>query len=77
MKEAKVETPTDVLIKALENAEAFEHVIVIYQRKEESPTERGNHLGSYSMDETKLETLNFMLDSYKAWLWSSITRSDD
>ncbi len=77
MKETKVETTADVLMRAFEMADEIEKVIVIYQRKVDNPSERGNYLGCIESNDMTIETANFLADSYKAWLWSAIRADVD
>lgn len=76
MERRKVEHAADVIIKAMEMSDELEHVIIIYQRKTENPSPKGAWLGFIESDHTKLETANFMVDSYKHWLWSALTSDD-
>ena len=50
----------------------IEHVIIVYQRKKDNPSEKGNYLGCIESNDMTMETCNFLIDSYKAWLWSAI-----
>ena len=72
MEKNKVEHASDVLIKAMEMSDDLENVIVIYRRKAANPTPKGAFLGFIESDQMTLETANFMIDSYKHWLWSAM-----
>lgn len=77
MKDTKVETTADVLVRAFEMADEIENVIIIYERKKENPSARGNFLGCIESKDMTLERANFLVDSYKVWLWSWLTAEDE
>lgn len=77
MAKTRVETAADVIVKAMEMSDDMEHVLIIYQRRSDSPSPKGGYLGFIESSQMKLETANFLADSYKHWLWSAMQSDDD
>jgi hypothetical protein len=53
-------------MEALEHAENMEHVIILYQNKKEVDTP----MGFITTDETEIATANYMIDSFKSWIFT-------
>lgn len=70
MERIKVSTVTEALMKAMEQADDLEHVVVIYQRKKD--TEKRFSLGYYADADVELQTLNYLLDTLKFYLLGRI-----
>jgi hypothetical protein len=66
MKRINKNSVTDSLMEALENAESMEHVVILYQNKPDSETSTGFIITK----DTEISTANYLLDTFKAWLFT-------
>jgi hypothetical protein len=66
MKRIQKNTVTDALMEALENSEQMESVIILYENKPDSDTSTG----FFTTQDTDVATANFLVDTFKAWLFN-------
>lgn len=66
MKRINKNSVTDALMEALENAESMEHVVILYQNKPDCETANG----FITTKETEIATANYLVDTFKAWMFT-------
>jgi hypothetical protein len=69
MKRIISNTVTETLMKVLENADDVDQIVILCRHKGLEDTDNAHYSIQHNEDLT-LESVNWLIDTYKAWLFS-------